>query len=220
MNRSSTPSLDITWQQPMFLLPLFCVISLLGSTGSLTTALGMTIVIALTTLLFSILAHLLTRLSPGLTSTALWLLCSATLIVLLEMLLHAWFYALYRRLGLFLPMSIVSCLLLARTEMQASAITLRTRLQRAVLMSVGYALAAVVLGAGRELVGHGSLFADAGELLGNWAKPLELQVFRSDMGFLLAVLAPGAFIALGVGVALYNWSWQQLQTRTHSQDHE
>lgn len=218
MTRNSTPSLDITWRQPVFLLPLFCLISLLGSTGSLAAALGMAAMIALATISFSVLVHLLSRLMPGTLSTALWLLCSSTLIAVLELLAHAWFYALHRRLGLFLPMGIVSCLLLARPEMQA--LSLPGRLQRALLMSAGYALAAMVLGAGRELVGHGSLFADAGTLLGAWARPLELQLFRPDMGFLLAVLAPGAFVGLGVGVALYNWLWRRFKMRRDTADHE
>lgn len=103
-------------------------------------------------------------------------------------------------------------LTLARHKMHAQQNSLRLTLKRALLMSAGYALAALVLGAGRELVGHGSLFADAGNVLGNWAKPLQLQLFRADMGFLLAVLAPGAFVGLGLGVALYNWLWLQLKS--------
>jgi electron transport complex protein RnfE len=122
-------------------------------------------------------------------------------------LLHSFFFELYRQLGLFLPMAAVGCLLLARREMQLQQPTLYDCIRRALLMSAGYALAAVVLGAGRELVGHGSLFADAGTLLGQWAIPLATQLFRADMGFLMAVLAPGAFIGLGLGVALYNWIW-------------
>lgn len=210
MPRASTPSLGITWQQPTFLLPLFCLCSLLGSTNSLAAAVGLAAAVTLVTLCCNLLFYLLSRLLPQLTSAALWLLCGATLIALLQLLLHAWFYELYRQLGLFLPMSVISCLLLARHEMQAQQHSLRDSVQRGLLMSAGYALAAVVLGAGRELVGHGSLFADAGTLLGSWAKPFELQLFRADMGFLLAVLAPGAFIALGLGVALYNWLWLQL----------
>jgi electron transport complex protein RnfE len=203
--------LGITWQQPAFLLPLFCLCSLLGSTQSLATAMGMAILVMLITVPCNLLVFGLSRLMPSLVSAALWLVCAATLIALLELLLHASYYALYRQLGLFLPMSVISCLLLARTEMQTQQQTLKDALKRSLLMSAGYALAASVLGAGRELVGHGSLFADAAALLGSWAEPLQIQLFRVDMGFLLAILAPGAFVALGMGVALYNWFWLQWQ---------
>lgn len=207
MTPGTTPSLGITWQQPTFLLPLFCLCSLLGSTQSLATAIGLTAVVILLTLVCNLLVFTLSKWLPATTSTALWLMCAATLIALTQMLLHAGFYELYRQLGLFLPMAAISCLLLARHEMQRQQHTLYDCLRRALLMSGGYALAAVVLGAGRELVGHGSLFADAGVLLGQWAAPLEMQLFRADMGFMMAVLAPGAFIGLGLGVALYNWLW-------------
>lgn len=205
MAAAPTPSLGITWQQPTFLLPLFCLCSLLGTTGSLAMALGMAMLVLLTTITTTVLVSLLSRLLPDATSTALWLACAAVVIAACELLLHATLYELYRQLGLFLPLSIISCLLLTRAEMLMLQTSFSTSLRRALQMSAGYALAALILGAGRELVGHGSLFADAAALFGAWAAPLQLQVFRADMGFLLAVLAPGAFVGLGLGVALYNW---------------
>ena len=215
MPSPNTPSLDITWQHPTFLLPLFCLCSLLGSTQNLAEALGMAAVVALITILSNLLVSALCKFAAPLTSTALWLMCAATIITLAELGVHAWFYELHRELGLFLPMGAIACLLLARPEMQRHQASWSDGLHRAVLMSGGYGLAAIVLGAGRELVGHGSLLADAGVLLGHWARPMQLQLFRPDMGFLLAVLAPGAFIGLGLGVALYNWLWLQINDRPH-----
>jgi electron transport complex protein RnfE len=211
MAAAPTPSLGITWQQPTFLLPLFCLGLLLGSTDSLAAALGMAVLVTLATIGGTLLVYLCARWMPNAVSTALWLLSAATLIALCELLVHATLYELYRKLGLFLPLSIITCLLPARVEMLSLQTSLATSLRRATLMSAGYGLAAIVLGAGRELVGHGSLFADAATLLGRWAAPLQIQLFRADMGFLLAVLAPGAFVGLGLGVALYNWLWLQLR---------
>lgn len=68
----------------------------------------------------------------------------------------------------------------------------------------GMALTLLLLGAARELAGHGSLLHDA-HLLGTWASGLGIQLFRIDMGFLLAMLAPGAFLALGLLLALRKW---------------
>jgi Na+-translocating ferredoxin:NAD+ oxidoreductase subunit E len=215
MTKASTPSLGITWQQPTFLLPLFCLCSLLGSTNSLAVALGMAVMVMLITVVVTLLLSLTSKLLPEASSTAIWLMGAATVTALCEVLLHATFYELYRALGMFLPLSIISCLLLARAEMRVLQGSLRASLWRAVQMSGGYALAASVLGAGRELVGHGSLFDDAPTVFGTWAAPLQLHVFRADMGFLLAVLAPGAFVGLGLGVALYNWL--SMQWRAHKQ---
>jgi electron transport complex protein RnfE len=75
------------------------------------------------------------------------------------------------------------------------------------------ALLLIVLGIARELVGRGSIFHDAGNQFGAWAR--SLQLFRADMGFLLAMLPPGAFISLGLMLAARNWfvSREQRQDR-------
>ncbi len=54
----------------------------------------------------------------------------------------------------------------------------------------------------REIIGNGTLFDGADGLLGNWAKVLRIEVFHTDTPFLLAMLPPGAFIGLGMMLAL------------------
>jgi electron transport complex protein RnfE len=68
----------------------------------------------------------------------------------------------------------------------------------------------LLLGIAREIVGRGSLLRDSGRMFGGWASELHRQLFREDMGFLLAVLPPGAFIALGLLFALADW-WRRRQ---------
>lgn len=209
-NMETTASLRVTWQHPAFLLPLFCLCVLLGSTQTLTLALASAVIMLVLTLLCTLVYALVPRqIHPQ--ATLLWLVLAGLLTALVEVLLHAWRYPLYQQLDLFLPMMALCAVLLARGELRDTTPSMRHSFGRAWLMSGGYALAAVVLGAGRELVGRGSLFLDAGSLWGAWAAPLELHVFRADRGFLLAVLAPGAFVALGLGVALYN----RLMSRHH-----
>jgi electron transport complex protein RnfE len=72
-------------------------------------------------------------------------------------------------------------------------------------IAIGIAITLLPLGIARELVGRGSLLHDAHTLLGAWAGSAEVSVFRVDMGFLLAMLPPGAFIAFGVLLAARNW---------------
>lgn len=205
----TTPSLAITWQQPTFLLPLFCLCSLLGVSNSLADAIGLGITILVAVMLSVLLIALLHSLIPAELDAFIWLLIGGAVVAGIELLSHAVLYGLYRTESIFLPLIVTACLLVARQEMRSELGTLARALSRAVVMSAGFLLAAIVMGAGRELVGHGSLFYDAGPKLGAWAQPLTIQFFRADMGFLLAVLAPGAFIALGMGVALYNWLWLQ-----------
>jgi len=87
----------------------------------------------------------------------------------------------------------------------ASAPILGNTLRNALIVATGIALSLMLLGAARELVGRGSLLHDAGRLLGTWAQPLQIEVFRLDMGFLLAMLPPGAFMSLGLLLAMRNW---------------
>ena len=74
---------------------------------------------------------------------------------------------------------------------------------------MGIAVTLLPLGIARELVGRGSLLNDAGTLLGAWAGWAETSVFRVDMGFLLAMLPPGAFISFGLLLAARNWIRQR-----------
>ena len=202
---SSHSSLDVSWQQPTFLLPLFGLAVLLASTESLALGISVAAIITLTALLASLLMLASIFLQSRPLSGAHWLLCSSTLIATIEMLIHAWGYEIYRKLGLFLPMVILIPLLLGRKELQHDHHSVSSSLIRALRMSGGYALAAIVLGAGREFVGHGSLFFEAGQLWGSWATPLEVHFFQPEMGFTLASLVPGALVGLGLGIALYNW---------------
>jgi electron transport complex protein RnfE len=212
---NTTPSLAITWRQPTFLLPLFCLCTLLGVSNSLASAIGLALAIIIAVVLSVLAIALLNSFFPEDIGVVSWLLLGSAIVAVIELLMQAHFYGLYRVAGMYLPLIVIACLLVARKEMRAEQGGILQAVRRAALMSVGLAIAAVVLGGARELVGHGSLFYDAGAVFGPWAQRLTMQLFRADMGFLLAVLAPGAFIGLGIGVALYNWFWLQLFERKH-----
>lgn len=118
----------------------------------------------------------------------------------MEVALYAYFPDLHEALGVFAPLIIANIVLIALlADDHASSVLGVVRLS----LAIGAAL--LVLGAARELVGRGSLFHDAGLVLGAWAQPFEMKVFRVDMGFLLGMLPPGAFIALGLLLAARNW---------------
>jgi electron transport complex protein RnfE len=72
------------------------------------------------------------------------------------------------------------------------------------MMGLGFMLVLVALGAMREILGQGTLFDGVELLLGDWALALRIEIFQSDTQFLLAILPPGAFIGLGLLIALKN----------------
>lgn len=112
------------------------------------------------------------------------------------LLVSAWRHDLSGALGIFLPLLAANLALQRGVPAQAA--------KPAFAFTLILALALLILGLVREFVGRGSLFHDA-RMLGDWAGFLDVQVFRADMGFLLAMLPPGAFIAFGLLLAARNW---------------
>lgn len=118
----------------------------------------------------------------------------ASLATCADLLLHAFWYQAYRTMVLIIPMLIAS--VIANRTWQAGADQPLRWIH--VIMAVATVL---MVGIAREVVGHGSLLHDTGGGT--------LTFFVPEMGFFLAALAPGAFIALGIGLALTNWSRQR-----------
>jgi len=216
MNSTLTPSLAITWEKPTFLLPLFCLCPLLAASNSLALAIALSLLVLVATAVTLLVIQWLRRFTPASLHVFTAFTVSSTVITLLELALHAWFYNLYRTLGLFLPLMVIAALLFCRTELLNDG-SFTNALRRWAKMNAGFSFAALILGAGREVIGHGSLLHDAASLLGTTPN-LHLTLFHEDMGFLMAVLAPGGFIGFGIGVALYNWAWFHLARKTeHAQ---
>jgi electron transport complex protein RnfE len=128
----------------------------------------------------------------------------AAAVTSVELAMAAWWPGLHAALGIFLPLIVTNCLVLARAESFAS----RTSLPRALLdgfaMGVGFLAALLALGASRELLGRGSLGVDLQLLLGEQFTLPGWQVFPAAQGLLIALLPPGAFVLLGLMLALGN----------------
>ncbi|HEY5760610.1 MAG TPA: Rnf-Nqr domain containing protein [Steroidobacter sp.] len=131
------------------------------------------------------------------------LLVTAGLVTAAELFMRAWFHDLGVAFGVFLPLLAVNIVVI--DHIQTPAPDRGTALIRSLRIALGITLTLIALALARELVGRGSLLSGAGALLGNWADRLEIKVFSVDMGFLLAMLPPGAFISLGLLIAARNW---------------
>ena len=119
--------------------------------------------------------------------------------------MQAWFYDLYRVLGIFIPLIVTNCVIIGRAEAFASRNRVLPSVLDGLATGLGFGAVLLVLGASRELLGRGSLFSRIDMLLGQTFQGFELQLIPNHPGFLLAVLPPGAFIALGMLVALKNY---------------
>jgi len=108
---------------------------------------------------------------------------------------------LYKVLGLLIPLIVSNCLPLGRSEVFAAKEPVLPSFVDGLSMGIGFTLALTTIGAMREIVGSGTLFADASLLLGSAFKFMELRVFAADKGVLMAVLPPGGFLAMGLLLA-------------------
>jgi electron transport complex protein RnfE len=139
------------------------------------------------------------------------LLITAGLVTAAELFMRAWFHDLGVSFGVFLPLLAVNIVVI--DHIQTPAPDRATALIRSVRIALGIALTLIALGLARELVGRGSLLSGAGAL-SSWAERLEIKVFSVDMGFLLAMLPPGAFISLGLLIAVRNWIASRHSTKS------
>ncbi len=121
----------------------------------------------------------------------------ATLVTLVDMALNAWVHELYKVLGLFIALIVVNCAILGRAESYASKNSLVPSMVDGLMMGLGFTLALVILGGVREVLGSGTLFASASLLLGKAFSFMELTIIPDYKGFLLMILPPGGFMALG-----------------------
>jgi len=131
----------------------------------------------------------------------MYVLIIASLVTCIEMVFLAWFPALARSLGIFIPLIVTNCAIVARAEVFASRNTVGASLLDGLAMGSGFALLLMAVGAVRELIGYGSILSRLDMLFGGAPLPGLTIV---DGGFLLAILPPGAFFVLGLFVAAKN----------------
>ena len=131
------------------------------------------------------------------------MLTLAAIVACLELLMSAWLSGLRQSLALFLPLVVANMVIVER--LHAHRESFHYAVIGGLKVAAAIALTLLPLSLARELVGRGSLLHDAGAFFGPWARGFEVDVFAVDMGFLLALLPPGAFIAFGLLLAARNW---------------
>ena len=115
-------------------------------------------------------------------------------------------------LGIFIPLIVTNCVIIGRAEAFASRNPPLAALADGLATGLGFCLALVLLGALREIVGRGTLFSQAQLMFGEFGERLQLTLIPDHPGFLLAMLPPGAFIALAFLAAIFNWSTKKTRT--------
>ena len=130
--------------------------------------------------------------------------------------MSAFFHDLYLILGIFIPLIVTNCAIIGRAEAFASKNTVTNAFVDGLTMGLGFTLVLVILGGLRELIGRGTLLAQAELMFGEAARDFSITVIQDYHGFLLAILPPGAFIGMGLLIAVKNVIDRRLEKRSIS----
>ncbi|WP_283629325.1 electron transport complex subunit E [Shewanella baltica] len=192
------------WKNNPGLVQLLGLCPLLAVTATITNALGLGLATMLVLIGSNILVSLVRDYVPKEIRIPVFVMLIAALVTTVQLLINAYAYGLYLSLGIFLPLIVTNCIIIGRAEAFASRNNAFSAAFDGLMMGLGFTLVLTVLGATREILGQGTLFDGADQLLGPWAKSLTIHLWQVDTPFLLAMLPPGAFIVMGLLIALKN----------------
>ena len=145
------------------------------------------------------------RFVPNEIRVPVFILVIAVLVTVIDLSINAFAHQLHKVLGIFIPLIVVNCIVLARVESFAAKNAPIPSILDGFMMGTGLTLVLGLLGGMRELVGKGTLFSGLDLVFGPSAKQFVLTLPADYPGFLLAALPPGAFLGLGILIATRNW---------------
>lgn len=216
MNDFKQLTIQGLWKNNPGLVQLLGLCPLLAVTATVTNALGLGVATLLVLLFSNIAVSLVRNHVAAEIRIPVFVLIIASLVTVVQLLMNAYTFGLYQSLGIFIPLIVTNCAIIGRAEAFASKNAVLPSAIDGFMMGLGFLLVLVVLGALREILGQGTLFDGADLLLGDWAKVLRIELFSVDSHFLLAMLPPGAFIGMGLLIALKNIIDNRLQEREAS----
>ncbi|BFO09926.1 electron transport complex subunit E [Serratia rubidaea] len=190
------------WKNNSALVQLLGLCPLLAVTSTATNALGLGLATTLVLMITNGSISALRRLVPSEVRIPIYVMIIAAAVSIVQMLINAYAFGLYQSLGIFIPLIVTNCIVVGRAEAVAARKPVNLALIDGLFIGLGATGAMLVLGSMRELIGNGTLFDGADMLLGSWAKVLRIEVVHFDSPLLLAMLPPGAFIGLGLMLAV------------------
>lgn len=175
-------------ENPTFVL-LLGMCPTLGTTTSAINGLGMGVATLFVLTLSNIAISLIKNFIPGKVRIPAFIVVIASFVTVVQLLMEAYMPDMYATLGVFIPLIVVNCIILGRAEAFASKNNVVDSTLDGLGIGLGFTLALTLLGAAREILGSGSIFG--------------MKFIQGD-AMLIFVLAPGAFIALGYLLVIFN----------------
>ena len=192
------------WMNNPGLVQLLGLCPLLAVTTTVINGLGLGLATTLTLVASNVIVSLIRKLVRPEVRIPVFVLVIASIVTVIELAMNAWLHDLYLILGIFIPLIVTNCAIIGRAESFASRHTVDRALLDGLAMGIGFTLVLVALGGLRELIGQGTLLAQAHLMFGEVGRHLTRTLIDDYRGFLLAILPPGAFIGLGLLIAGMN----------------
>ena len=173
------------------LVQLIGMCSVLAITNTVENSLAMSGAVIAVLFLSNVVISIIRKLIPSKIRIPIFIVIIATFVTMVEMFMEAYAIDLYRSLGIFIPLIVVNCLILARAESFASKNGVFLSAMDGLAMGLGYSVAIITLGAAREIFGSGSF--------------LGMNLFGENFQAAAVFVSPaGAFILLGIIIGIFN----------------
>jgi len=193
------------WSNNVALVQLLGLCPLLAVTSTVVNGIGLGIATLITLVLSNTIVSLIRGFVRKEVRLPVFVLIIASLVTIIELTMKALFYDLYLVLGIFIPLIVTNCAIIGRAEGFASRNPVGPAALDGLMMGMGFLVVLALLGGLREIIGFGTLFANAELMFGEGAQALTITLNPDYGGFLLAVLPPGAFFGLAILIVAKNW---------------
>lgn len=192
------------WENNQAFVALLGLCPLLAVSNTVVNGIGLGIATTLTLVLSNLLVSLVRQHVGNEIRLPVFVLIIASIVTTIELVMNAFFYELYLVLGIFIPLIVTNCAIIGRAEAFASKNAVIPSVIDGFSMGLGFSFALITLGAIREILGVGTLFSNMDLMFGETFEGVRFTVLADYEGFLLAILPPGAFIGLGLLIAVKN----------------
>ncbi len=210
-------SLDGLWHNNPALVQLLGLCPLLAVTGSVVNALGLGLATMMVLVGSNFSVSLIRNHVPDAVRLPAFVMIIASFTTVAELVMQAFTYELYEVLGIFIPLIVTNCAILGRADAFACKNPIIPSVVDGFTMALGFTIVLIILGAMREILGQGVVFSDMQLLFGPAAASWKIELVKDYPDFLFAILPPGAFMAMGLLIALKNIIDDKLKEKAEAQ---
>ncbi|MBJ7553583.1 electron transport complex subunit E [Marinomonas spartinae] len=205
------------WKNNPALVQLLGLCPMLAVTSTVVNALGLGLATTAVLMGSNMAVSLIRNYVADAVRLPAFVMIIASFTTCIQMIMQAYTYELYQILGIFIPLIVTNCVILGRADSFASRNPVLPSILDGMMMGLGFTSILIVLGGMRELIGQGTLFSNMQLLFGSSAAHWKIIVFHDYPNVLFALLPPGAFIGLGILIAMKNYLDERQKKRLAEQ---